>query len=505
MPLVLLLAGCRDLLAPGLPTRAEIVATAAPAPEDLRARPVEMAAGKARACDAVSGPASGLVSFTVVDRHGEPVANAPVGYRTYEDEEWTLAGRTDDIGTAVLDVPVGAQVTVIALRSKPGERCPYDALEPIQEEVGAAITDVTVAAHFQLGDVCPATVTVTDRGRPVAGAVVFRQAEPVGPYGGMEELAGTTGPDGVWRGVAPCGRGWWAADPPDGPRAVGGPAEGEVSLELPTEWVEVRGVVRSAAGVPIEGAEVRIDPWRGFDSDRPRTLADSAEQGTLTDAQGRYVLRIPAVEGDSIRRYHLGAWYGDHRAMNLSLARPGSPIAWDPTLDTAGRRVEVRCAGLPDDSCEDAPSIECNAAGRPERFVDRNGNERIGGVRQYHVTCPEGEAVVYAGPVAVRIGPDEDVAWLDYRGVDGAITGRVLGAPAGDRCYVYARAPFLAAFTGHLDADGFTRVADDGTFRLDRVTPGPYVLTARCGGDDVGERTVQVADAPVDVTIEAGP
>lgn len=514
-----LLVGCRDLVLPPGATEADVVAAAEFAPDDLRARVLPVGTPP-QVCDEPANPSlTAPAGIRVVDAAGRPVEGAPVGHRV-EEGDWTEDARTGPDGLARVVVPAGAEVTVLGIPSKPGSACPVRAQRPEElpaEEPGVHWSGaVSQEAVFQVAEVCPVLLRVLGaEGAPVAGATLLYAPASAKRFVTPQEIAGATDDDGRLDAVVPCGPTLFAADVPDGPRvaldAVGVTADAEIVVETPEAWVEVAGVARSPSGAPVSGVEVTLRPFGGrrFDLDRHVDADDLREATAETDAEGRYTARV-APGTDALASWMASAEReGEGLGSANMLLRPGQAAAYDPVAD-AGRWVDVRCAGLPDESCLDVGTVDCEAPGTL-RSGDRAGEDvtvvHVGdrAVRHTRTRCPLGEAVVHAGDVAVRVASDEDVAWLDYRAVSGGVTGRV--ERAGGRCSAMASRPMAGVLLlGQASDMRGGDVAADGTFRVDHLSPGAWEVSVSCSTREAGTRVrreatarAEVADGVVDV------
>jgi hypothetical protein len=233
-----------------------------------------------------------------------------------------------------------------------------------------------------------------------------------------------------------------AAAPPDIPENRGYVAYGRVIDET---------------GEPIEGARVWSGPYE-----------------TTSDPGGRYELALPVTYDflSASAFQHSDAFEQVRPARDTGGAggiAPGSALELDLVL-TYRRQVRVFCAGMPDDQCVGLLA-HCTSPLLPigETCHDRGDEELV-------CECPEGEVAVRGGGRAVRIGPDDDEAWLDFRDT-GRIVGQVLleGEPATSCKVGVIRVPEgLEDLPRGFVSARRQRCEDDGSFAVEGLVEGDW-------------------------------
>lgn len=189
-----------------------------------------------------------------------------------------------------------------------------------------------------------------------------------------------------------------------------------------------------------------------------------------TDAEGALDLAWPDVEAPMFARAvgHVPAVPSASGEVRLQPSRP----------------LEVRCAGHAADRCEEVPRVQVGGAEFPCRH-DTKG-------RAVCDRPADTAAVVLAGGLAVGVASTEDVAWIDHRGIGGALD--LTGTPS--RCEVWAiRAP---GRTTSAPTTTFVRApcSAAGTTRVGPLSPGTWQIDVL---DDAGHstQTVEIQDAVV--------
>jgi hypothetical protein len=221
--------------------------------------------------------------------------------------------------------------------------------------------------------------------------------------------------------------------------------------------VPVRGVVRSSDG-PLEG--VRVTALAGE---------------TVTDADGHFSLPTPAGPWE----VHLA--HDGHAPAVLSIHGALTGDTWSISLPEA-RRVEVRCAGQPDDRC--VAEVRCRAANEPAE-VGRTC-PRVRGFGTV-CECPAGDAVLASSGVETLVPSEAGLAWFDWRGARHTVRGSV---PDHHSCGVVA----TRTSRGDGPAIGFASCEDgefqlevgDGTWRIEVMAAGLRHVATASGSTDLG-------------------
>ncbi|MEZ5980244.1 MAG: sigma-70 family RNA polymerase sigma factor [Planctomycetota bacterium] len=248
------------------------------------------------------------------------------------------------------------------------------------EQPRLAESEVASLARSVATPVDPAIGPPTVAGSSTTGAVRFAvtwsdgsRAEGVevgvGPivrgrsYGAPVE-SGVTGTDGtvVVRGLAP---GTWHAQADRGARTTfeieaGTTVDAELAL---ARGLDVSGVVRDAAGLPIAGASIRMTT--------PRTDWLDGRVAATTDANGRYELRS-APPRESIAAFAEGFARSELLDLEMVEPRDGEVVA-DFTLAAGGAVLHGRVLG-PDDVPLAGAIV---AVGEPDVFVEERRNGTI--------------------------------------------------------------------------------------------------------------------------------
>jgi len=325
---------------------------------------------------------------------------------------------------------------------------------PGVQGVNAVRTDL----EFQLVESCPLRVEV----RGVAEATVTVEVLDGPP--GAQTLTTEQGnadfdlPCGVVR-VEGFAEGW--------PSALGGAwtlEEHEVVLQF-EQGLRIFGQVTDTEGAPVRDAALWGHVW------------------ATTDVDGLYSALIePArVVFFSVESEH-------HRSEKEVLYVPEGTVELEHNVTLeAAHVVQVRCAGLENDSCAELPLILCT---QPNLPVGHWCWEMAGEVT---CRCPEGEAAVRGGGVSVLVGPDDDVAWLDLR-TDGSLSGRVLADGRPTACSIDATRFSVAADLGLRMAG----CDDEGRFELKNLPSGSWRLMIQAPDGQRVLGPVEV-DGPVDL------
>ena len=170
-----------------------------------------------------------------------------------------------------------------------------------------------------------------------------------------------------------------------------------VTLQL-VDGVPVSGFVLDLEEFPIEGALVR--GGGGFAS---------------SDVEGFYEMRVDPTE-----LHWLTASAEGFQDEKLMTRLPPDAESFEQDFFLApDRRVQVYCAGMPEDSCEEVGLVMCTHPLLP--FGEPCSREE-----PVECKCGQGEQAIRGGGESTLVGPEEDIAWLDFREHSGSVIGRVL-------------------------------------------------------------------------------
>ena len=264
----------------------------------------------------------------VIDDNGDPVGGAVV----FVDARPLKHATAGEDGSFSFDAMVGRRY---AVRARAGDQVGG----PVVTTLTANSDPVIVRVHA--GSKMAVTVAARDSGSPISGATVAL----VGSGGASAQTAG----DGVahLRGLSP---GWdllVVSAPGYGTARVpvnvpGGADESTQKVEL-DRGVEVKGVVVSEAGKPIQGARVvprsASAPWEPVD-----VLRD----GVVTDGKGRF--DIPGVPIGSFRFLAVHDDYAPGSSGVVSLAQGAVPavrIVLSAGAEVSGQVVATSGAAAP--------------------------------------------------------------------------------------------------------------------------------------------------------------
>lgn len=283
-----------------------------------------------------------------------------------------------------------------------------------------------------------------------------------------------------------------ATEPVEVPEA----GEAEVTITLPTA-VDLEGRVVDEAGSPVPEAQVAVRPQEKADNSALRP------QSARTDGEGRFrVVDLPRDVAVAVT-----ASSEDHLPTEMNDVKPGgAPVIIRVRLGLRISGTVVDEAGVPQ------PGLSVWASGTERRVrgqTDESGRFLLRGLPPGKVELRLGGETTSPDLVLLPY-PDVDagtegLVWTLARGVE--ITGTAVdqnGKPAGG---LRVRAAPLSG-----DADGPTstssateRTGDDGTFRLRRLMPGRYRLSAS-GGGYLPSATVEVTAPgdPVRLTVKLG-
>jgi len=283
---------------------------------------------------------------------------------------------------------------------------------------------------------------------------------------------------------------------------------GELNVEVVklSRPVELYGRVTDTDGEPVSEATVRVH--------------DRGELTTRADSQGRWSLAVPmdpthvhllAVEADALGYHSVNEMVrvkpegtavadndegGRKRSIphEFTEVKPGDRLEVDLTLSAASE-VQVWCAGLPGDLCNDM-LVHCTHPLVPMGETcsqDSRTGETV-------CLCPdEGRVAVRGGGKATLVEPGETEAWLDFRDA-GSITGDILadGKPADDCDVIALRVPNgLEDLPRGFIAAHKTRCDDEGHFELTGLVDGDWELVVEATVPDMGHRQRTLAPSRV--------
>ncbi|MFT5585005.1 MAG: hypothetical protein ACI9VR_002593 [Cognaticolwellia sp.] len=252
----------------------------------------------------------------------------------------------------------------------------------------------------------------------------------------------------------------------------------EVTVVL-ERGVEVFGHVRTTSGDAVTAGTVRVFK-----------LGAKVE----VDEEGAYSLFLPRSDSHRVTA----------EAQDPGLLEESHTLRLDPDQDSFEldfelqpfRRVEVKCVGLPDDSCKTVTPVFCTLPRLPAGELC-SGNPTT-------CACPSGEVAVRAGGKSVLVPADEKLALLDFRDANGGVTGRVLMSGQPSRCrWTVLRVPEWDALGTDLSGGGVVarqgRCDKDGVFSADKLEPGTYIVELATGELRNPQPDVAVADSIVDL------
>ena len=252
----------------------------------------------------------------------------------------------------------------------------------------------------------------------------------------------------------------------------------EVTVVL-ERGVEVFGHVRTTSGDAVTagtvravlvGAQVEVDEEGAYSlflprSDSHRVTAEAQDPGLLEES---HILRLDPDKGSFELDFELQPF----------------------------RRVEVKCVGLPDDSCKTVTPVFCTLPRLPAGELC-SGNPTT-------CACPKGEVAVRAGGKSVLVPTDEKLALLDFRDASGGVTGRVLMGGQPSRCrWTVLRVPDWDTLGSNLSGGGVLarqgRCDKDGVFNADKLEIGTYIVELSIGELRNPQPDVAVAGSIVDL------
>jgi len=493
-------------------------------------------------CGGPAGPVT--VGGVVRDREGAPVVGARVG-RVIGRRVVEPMTRTDARGAYSLTLDGPTWFTVADYPTQPGEACARRPPPASPDESSGYDQDFTTPA------LCPdVTVRVVGPGgAPVADAHVLALARGAYPGGrrwqSLEISAGPTGDDGRAPMTWPCGelalspraaglvsaaapaspaceRFEWPAPPLDAVCVNARPGEPlEVTLET-APGAPFTGRLLDPDGAPVVGARIEARLMRDDDS-----YASGIAARATSDAEGRFAASIPVdlrdragqpvfrvyAEGYFELYEHLGAGSEVMVGLQRFMETAGEPLPttfqppskaeggglrWDLAMRPS-REVMVSCEGISGAACGSL-SLRCEVLGASPPVwgdcpsPDEDAADRV-------CACPAGGPLVArGGGVSVRVEPDQERAWLDFRGLP-AVRGQIEGVRP---CYLVLehRRPLLRAILGEPLSARYLDCPDDGLFAFEGVPPGDYRLRARAArrtGGAEAETNVKVRDGDVHV------
>jgi hypothetical protein len=252
----------------------------------------------------------------------------------------------------------------------------------------------------------------------------------------------------------------------------------------------VRGHVVDDAGTPLAGAHAAVTPQTGIFAE-----TDRGGDFVLSLAPGRYTLTVsaPGFIGRSLPLALGGSTDATPPALEVKLTRADGLLD-GIAKDSGGRplaRARVRAWALDPTRPADAPRPMPNTAPLGAGATDAGGHFSIAGVPRQpllieidHPSYPTTFAPATPGTLAVLSVPVPG-------GIDGEVRERGTGAAVA-RFRIAAIGP--AGKTATATAGGARN--GDGTFRLPRLEPGHWQLTAAAPGYHTGTREVDVPPSP---------
>ncbi len=384
------------------------------------------------------------LSGSVLTTDGEPLPATVVATRVLDEDDEGLEIQTQPDGSFSLELEGPVLLEVDDLAARPEE---------------LTVTESRDDLHFVVAARCPLEVLVLDpQGQPAEGVRVSLSLRTDQGYDRVP--SGETDAQGqaFFEGTA-CGVASVYGDLDGYPQAskseVDTVVDQQVTLNL-VEGVAVSGFVLDLDDQPIEGARVR----GGGGSEE-------------TGAEGWYELLVDP--GDLHFMDASAEGYQDERAM-LRLPADAESAEQDFWL-APDRKVAVYCAGMPEDSCTEIGLVMCTHPLLP--FGEPCGRED-----PVECRCGTGEQAIRGGGAETLVGPDEDLAWLDFRDHSGAIVGRVTseGEPTAK---VAATCTFIPKSQRDL-LDGMLALrvqetSETGVFAFHGLKPGTWMLELRSG------------------------
>ena len=257
----------------------------------------------------------------------------------------------------------------------------------------------------------------------------------------------------------------------------------------------VRVTVEDIHGTPAAGAHIVAV---GADGETPVT-------GVVLDEQpGSWLVAIPTDAPITVQAslFESGpmahGWYETEDTVEIAtdelVGAPADGVLRELALVLdVDRVVQVRCLGMPDDSCAGVEPIQCTEPLLPL------GMACPGGVVASCI-CPPGRAAVRGGGASVAVPPGATEVWLDL-GFGGAITGRAVedGEPTACTATVVRLPEGLEDLPrgGLLGRE--SRCDADGRFRLDGLVKGDWHVEVRHGPRTVRLPPVRINGEATDV------
>lgn len=489
------------------------------APDEASSRTLVLQGGQVRRIDATLGPVSHVFG-RVTTPEGEPLAGVTVSRGLVHDDPNDPEGSdtTDSDGRYRVNSPDG--LVSLVLGGVPGYPARYHpspdgSPNNASEIVVPPSTEVRVDPVMQPAGSVTGTVRRADDGSPVADATVDLRT-----WDGYHST--TSDADGHYRldGVTPGPRTVTASrNGPDllsATAPVDVPAGGETVRDVTIPLAaHLEGTVTDAEGRPLAGATVSIV---GYDDettdDEGRYRFDGLRPGDhgVRFRYGRDHVQQwwPANESNqSVRTVHLD--HGETRngidaAMRLGATISGRVTAVDPSIRYS---PQVRLTSLDDPDVNPAVFMGRGSPGRwtlrgvpPGRYrVSAGSNDS-----PYTATWLGNVYTARAGRI-ITVRRGQALSGVDIRLLPGGtVRGRVVttsGAGAGRTVVVRPRNPDVE---GPAETGSEVR---DGSWTIDRLTPGVYDVTTRCSADGVESepRSVRVTgfgDTSITLRLAAG-
>ncbi len=332
---------------------------------------------------------------------------------------------------------------------------------------------------FVVPEHCPLRVEVVDdRGEPVPQArLELSVFSPPGfPYPGSSSAV--TDPLGAWEpAYHPCGSLTISAEkPPLGSIKQRHEIREASTLRLVLEpGVRVFGVVRDHLGAPVEGGRVTAE--RHVDA----AIQDGDYELWL--APGAWELRASAWEAELLSERHTVTLEPDQGELELDFELRRQHL------------VEVRCKGLPEDSCANVLPVMCTHRLSPI-------GEECNAWDPVQCLCPLGQTAVRGGGRSVAVEPGDELVWLDFTS-GGGLDALVLRDGAELDClYGLYRVPDASLDLASGAPARYGDCLDGGRIEERGLQPGRWVFelyegSGRWPQDDVFIQEGQVLDLGV--------
>ncbi len=254
----------------------------------------------------------------------------------------------------------------------------------------------------------------------------------------------------------------------------------EIRVQL-ADGIVLQGQVTDASGLPVEEAKV-----------------SAGGQSTEADDDGRYALVVAPAAVRGVTADHEGYRKTTVR-LRLSEGEAG-PVEQDLVLEPSNI-VDVRCLGLPDDSCETVVPLMCTRTFLPWGSVCEPATPT-------QCECPLGAAAIRGGAKTTLVPPGAKEAVLDFRdggGIRGTV--RLEGQPTPCRVTVTYLPQDLSAIKAGLAGIQMVECRADGTFEAFGLEPGGYHVDVSAQGIQKQFTQVDVQDVVVDlglIELESG-